>query len=753
MENYAKDGCRKCHNHTNYDISGEIMNYGSINTENNIEQSGVSREPDIQTGAVKIVTQESKPFLPEYYEIGDKYLDLILKNPQNTQVLVNLSALQDIYEAGEGISIEDMTITNTKTTEWGEIAGTLSDQTDLTSALASKCNADLSNMPAIFWEKLKVLIAQKTGEVCTEAEILAWITEMAYSTFDSDKFTVVGTPIVTTDGIASGFSNSNYLTIPASYLQGATNYSVKMRFKFTNPEGVEYFFAQGTGASTGFSIYKDANNKIYCRIGSSATVNNFYSNVNLNDEFSLNIQINNGVGTLYWSLNGVAQTPYQLNMSAYSAFNNDTIYIGTRSSQNSYTRCSIDLKQFSITVDGVEVFSGNKTGIDIIKPDDYTVVGTPTISADGVASGFSSSNYLTISTGVTLSKNTYFKIYTRFKTPATFTKNGRFFGRSTNLNFGHTSAGKISGTFLGAGLPTSSLEALSTDTVYDAILIYDSTGFYVKYKAEAESTYTSTTPVEVTSDSTVELAGDIGNQANDSTAYFTGSIDLNGFKVYVDGDLVYQPCLKIPYTESKTGSKIVNSIYRDRVNDMAEQFGFAPYYTLSDTDFTLPMGEVYGFLGKLQKISENEIGLPVPTLTNTLQENEIWLEGAEVSKTTYAKLYSIYGDDYGTPVNSGNFVLPDFRGRVMQGIGSSGTWGYIEAGLPNITGTFYGAGESSGNATGAFYRDGSGVSVYNDGDADNKYGFDASLSSSVYSDSVTTVQPPAIKVRVKTRYE
>ena len=72
--------------------------------------------------------------------------------------------------------------------------------------------------------------------------------------------------------------------------------------------------------------------------------------------------------------------------------------------------------------------------------------------------------------------------------------------------------------------------------------------------------------------------------------------DLNAFKVYVDGDLVYQPCLKIPYTESKTGSKVVDSIYRDRVNDMAEQFGYANYYTLSDTDFTLPQVEVYGLI-------------------------------------------------------------------------------------------------------------------------------------------------------------
>jgi hypothetical protein len=66
------------------------------------------------------------------------------------------------------------------------------------------------------------------------------------------------------------------------------------------------------------------------------------------------------------------------------------------------------------------------------------------------------------------------------------------------------------------------------------------------------------------------------------TDAFKGSINLNAFKIYVDGNLVYQPCLKIPYTLSKTGSKVVNAMYRPRVNDMAEQFGYANYYTLNE---------------------------------------------------------------------------------------------------------------------------------------------------------------------------
>ena len=45
--------------------------------------------------------------------------------------------------------------------------------------------------------------------------------------------------------------------------------------------------------------------------------------------------------------------------------------------------------------------------------------------------------------------------------------------------------------------------------------------------------------------------------------------------------------MKIPYTQTKDGKKIVDSIYRDRVEDEYGQAGFTPYYTLSDIDYTM----------------------------------------------------------------------------------------------------------------------------------------------------------------------
>lgn len=51
---------------------------------------------------------------------------------------------------------------------------------------------------------------------------------------------------------------------------------------------------------------------------------------------------------------------------------------------------------------------------------------------------------------------------------------------------------------------------------------------------------------------------------------------------------------------------------------------------------------------------------------------EGWLlcDGNEVSKTTYAGLYAVIGDFYGTPQNSNNFVLPNMQGRFPVGTGT-----------------------------------------------------------------------------------
>ena len=145
------------------------------------------------------------------------------------------------------------------------------------------------------------------------------------------------------------------------------------------------------------------------------------------------------------------------------------------------------------------------------------------------------------------------------------------------------------------------------------------------------------------------------------------------------------------------------------------------------------------------------IGVPQFTLDfNTLPVHCVWLEGAEVSRTTYATLFSIYGTTYGAGDGSTTFNLPDFRGKAIWGDDSAG---YIAAGLPNITGRMGNTDSHSSAADGCFYRSGKSGKLENDsGEADPNIYFAASRSNSIYGNS-TTVQPPSIKVRVYARYE
>lgn len=153
------------------------------------------------------------------------------------------------------------------------------------------------------------------------------------------------------------------------------------------------------------------------------------------------------------------------------------------------------------------------------------------------------------------------------------------------------------------------------------------------------------------------------------------------------------------------------------------------------------------------------IGDPVPTLdfkSVDAPTNCIWLKGDEKRIILYPKLHDIYGDAYNTGnEQEGFFRVPNIKDRVLWG-GSEA--GYIEAGLPNITGSMQFSNQWwSNSATGAF----AGISygaTNRCGDGGSypiriDYNMDASRSSSVYKDDVNTVQPPAIKVRYYTRYQ
>lgn len=135
-------------------------------------------------------------------------------------------------------------------------------------------------------------------------------------------------------------------------------------------------------------------------------------------------------------------------------------------------------------------------------------------------------------------------------------------------------------------------------------------------------------------------------------------------------------------------------------------------------------------------------------------------DGSEVSKTTYADLFGVIGDAYGTATDTSKFKLPDLRDKFVQGAnGNLGT--NKDAGLPNITGQVgYLKAIDDGNYNESInLRDGCfknsknttttppAQSVRNSTqDTTNRTGtivFDASKSNSIYGNS-DTVQPPSV---------
>lgn len=82
------------------------------------------------------------------------------------------------------------------------------------------------------------------------------------------------------------------------------------------------------------------------------------------------------------------------------------------------------------------------------------------------------------------------------------------------------------------------------------------------------------------------------------------------------------------------------------------------------------------------------IGSPVfmaknafPDGLDAANSSYIWLNGAAVSRTTYASLFDVYGTTYGIGDGSTTFNLPNASSRYIY---CDTSFGYISAGIPNL---------------------------------------------------------------------
>lgn len=130
----------------------------------------------------------------------------------------------------------------------------------------------------------------------------------------------------------------------------------------------------------------------------------------------------------------------------------------------------------------------------------------------------------------------------------------------------------------------------------------------------------------------------------------------------------------------------------------------------------------------------------------------LWCNGSLYSRTTYADLFAAVGTKWGAGDGSTTFGVPDSRNRTLWGANSASVVGqYLAAGLPNISGYFYGRGDfvvGTLVTNGAFYngsnfnRNDSGAGAGHDSPA---IALSAQRSSSIYGAS-ETVRPPLFQI-------
>jgi hypothetical protein len=501
------------------------------------------------------------------------------------------------------------------------------------------------------------------GELLTDAEGLADVVKYAHSTFDRSKFTVVGSPNITDDGIASGFSNDNYIALTGSKdFDYSKPFIIKMTCAFATTEA-QTFMLQDSSGTNGFRTTNSNNTTIAPELwiagSQKGRLTNFVFNSNVLYDFIFTFD---GVDKYkcFYKEHTASTFTEGLTVTTSSTLTLATdFYLFKRTGYSG----TVDLKQLSIIINGIPVFSGNKTGIDTIF-DNISVAktGNPTITTDGILTSSDMSNFLRFGVNSLPSSWEIEGVVTTPTLPTTANNTILYVKRAGNANAKIVIRIDNDKSFFVIGYYKT--DGTYKNTSYN-VLQYTKYSFKVEVVGSDIKVYIDNTLVVSENDfNTSENIDTISIGSQGGYNVWTGKLDLNAFKYYANGNLVYQPCLKIPYTESKTGSKIVDSIYRDRVNDMAEQFGYANYYTLSDTDFTLPQVELYGLIERKLQTPDYANGITITSSPYTAPDNGIIAVSIVMMIATGSVTVKINNVVVATDVSSGTYA-PNIQGEYL----------------------------------------------------------------------------------------
>lgn len=573
------------------------------------------------------------------------------------------------------------------------------------------------------------------------------------------------------NGVLSGFSTSNYATLPQIFNPGSNPW--EMVWKITT--GGNLVNQTIVGRIEGQQLAIDiGNSKFRISVSSNGTswdvVNNQTGTYTVltNTTYWVKVSFTGTSYTLAYSLTGEPQS-YITDITVSSSTpvfipDSPNIYLGRDNSGENIMSGTIDLNESYININGQTWWKWNgvteagyswqtfpaakigevtmKSETRVIEPN-LTITGTLT-NNNGVFSGFSTTNYGTFNGSSVIAAPESFEILFKITTGSSFPSYARIInpiissGDSTLAPYIQVaSSGIILVWYDGSSYSSyTAIETPHLNTMYWLKWAYDGSTITGLYSLDGKA-YTTVSnngnPVTPRFNTTTLR---LGSRNNDSQAVFNGSIDLNESYIKINDEIWWK----------WSGVMETTTVTSNFFDSASLSY---PVELVKKEDYVSLLDMVY------------PIGFPMPSIDGTLRTGEIWLEGATVNISSYPALYSVYGTTYGGD-GEVNFQLPDLRNRVLWGSGDN-TFGPLEAGLPNLTGSVYtqnvavggGGAQWRGGETGVLYPSGgsaAGAAGNNWVTVNNTINFNAQRGNAIYGAS-STVQPPSIKVRWKTRYK
>lgn len=359
--------------------------------------------------------------------------------------------------------------------------------------------------------------------------------------WNKGQFTIVGNPSISDSGVASGFSDNNYLKrvqtfdfnkpfiIKAEFITGEPDNTEHCLFHFNNLNS----FTFRIHSDNRFILYFPASTMQGFRFGSTALPNTKYF---LEIEYDLT-KLTAKLGLSKDNM----QTFTEITNADFSLTQSYSFLVGITLSLNRYWKGSIDLKQFKIYTDNNLVFDGGAETY-VYDPSKFTVVGSPTITDYGVASGFSGSNYLTVTT---FNPNTStWKIKGSFKTPTTLTQvSQKIFGSTKiydGVNLGtYNNVVQLAVSNTGSSMNIADITSTLTilpNTLYYYEVVFDGASYKVNLSTDNKNwiTYINKATNLTVNSFTIQMGA-----FRNGLAPWLGSINLSQFSITVDGKEVF----------------------------------------------------------------------------------------------------------------------------------------------------------------------------------------------------------------------